>query len=78
MYAITKDHIYIPTENDGEYYQVPKAACEGLDKVQFGDSVGTMRMGNKIYIVFDEILLYIPTTPEELEHYGIERVTRIE
>ena len=27
----------IPTENDNEYYQVPKNAYEGLEKVQFGD-----------------------------------------
>ncbi len=77
MYAITEDYIYIPTENAGEYYQVPKDAYEGFDKIQFGDIVGTMLMDNKEYLAFDEFLLYIPTTPDELKKYGIEKVSCI-
>ncbi len=77
MYAITEDYIYIPTENDNEYYQVPKDSYEGLDKVQFGDSVGTMVMDNRFYIVFDEFMLYIATTKNELKKYGIKKVTQI-
>ena len=78
MYAITEDYIYIPAENDNEYYQVPKDAYEGLDKVQFGDNVGTMRMDNRLYLAFDEFMLYIATTKNELKKYGIKKVNRIE
>ena len=78
MYAITEDYIYIPAENDNEYYQVPKDAYEGLDKVQFGDNVGTMLMDNRLYLAFDEFMLYIATTKNELKKYGIKKVNRIE
>lgn len=77
MYAITEDHIYIQSENDNEYYKVPKDAYEGFDKIKFGDIVGTMLMDNKMYLAFDEFLLYIPTTPSELKKYGIEKVSCI-
>ena len=77
MYAITTDYIYIPSENDNEYYQIPKDAYEGLEKIQFGDSVGTMIMDNKLYLVFDEFMLYIATTKNELKKYGIKKVTQI-
>lgn len=77
MCAITEDYIYIPAENDNEYYQVPKDAYEGLDKVQFGDNVGTMLMDNRLYLAFDEFMLYIATTKNELKKYGIKKVTQI-
>ena len=77
MHAITKDYIYIPTENDNEYYQVPKDAYDGFEKIQFGDNVGTMLMDNKLYLAFDEFLLYIATTNNELKRYGIKKVTQI-
>lgn len=64
----------IPTENDNEYYQVPKNAYVGLEKVQFGDNVGTMLMDNKLYLAFDEIMLYIATTKNELKKYGIKKI----
>ena len=66
----------IPIENDNEYYQVPKNAYEGLEKVQFGDNVGTMLMDNKLYLAFDEIMLYIATTKNELKKYGIKKNQR--
>lgn len=77
MYAITEDHIYILAENAGEYYKVPKDAYEGFNKIQFGDIVGTMLMDSKMYLAFDEFLLYIPTTPNELKKYGIKKVSCI-
>ena len=55
-------------------YQVPKNAYEGLEKVQFGDNVGTMLMDNKLYLAFDEIMLYIATTKNELKKYGIKKI----
>ena len=60
----------IPTENDNEYYQVPKNAYEGLEKVQFGDNVGTMLMDIKQYLAFQKIMLYIATTKTELNLNG--------
>ena len=78
MYAITEDYIYIPTENENEYYQVTKSAYEGLDKVQFGDNVGTMLMNNKQYLAFDEFMFYIATTKNELKKYGKKKINHIE
>lgn len=77
MYAITEDYIYIPSENDNEYYQVPKDAYDGFERIQFGDNVGTMLMDNKLYLGFDEFMLYIATTNNELKKYGIKKVTQI-
>lgn len=78
IYAITKTHIYIPTDREGEYFKVPKAACEGFERIQMTDKVGTMLMDGRMYLVFDEFMLYIPTTRSTLKRYGIERVCRIE
>lgn len=69
--------IYIPSENENEYYQIPKDVYEGLEKIQFGDSVGTMLMDNRLYLVFDEFMLYIATTTNELKKYGIKKVNQI-
>ena len=77
MYAITEEYIYIPSDGENEYFQIPKDAYEGLEKIQFGDSVGTMIMDNKLYLVFDEFMLYIATTKNELKKYGIKKVTQI-
>lgn len=77
IYAITQTHLYIPTNREGEYFKVPKEACEGFERIQMTDNVGTMLMGGKTYLVFDEFMLYIPATPSELQRYGIERVRRI-
>ncbi len=78
LYAATPTHLYIPTDKECEYYKIPRSAHEGLDRVQLGDNVGTMRMGNKTYLVFDEFLLFIQTTKEELQRYNIEKVCHIE
>ncbi|RRC98740.1 hypothetical protein [Prevotella sp. OH937_COT-195] len=78
LYAITKTHLYIPSENDGEYYKVPKSSYEGFNRVHISDNVGTMLMNGKIYLAFDEFMLYISTSKNELKKYEIERVNRIE
>ena len=39
--------------------------------------VCTLVMGNKTYLVFDELLLFIRTTREELPRDGIEKVSQI-
>lgn len=78
LYAITQTHMYIPSENEGEFYKVPTSAHEGFEQIRLTDNVGIMRMDDKIYLAFDEFMLYIETSQEELEKYGIERVRRID
>lgn len=78
LYAITEQHLYIPTLNAGEYYRVPRNAFEGGHRIQMGDKVGTIQLGNKVYLAFDELLLFIEDTPHELNRYQIEKVNRIE
>ena len=78
MYAITQNAIYISTDNTNEYYKVPKDAYDGFEQIKFGDNVGTMKMNGKVYLVFDEFLLYIGTSRHELKKYGITKVNRID
>ena len=78
IYAVTLSHIYILSEHDGEYYRAPRTAHEGFDCIQLSDNVGLMFMNGTTYLAFDELMLYIATTPDELQRYGIERVSSIE
>lgn len=78
IYAITRTHIYIPSENEGEYFKVPTSAHEGLDRIQLTDNVGTLQMNGKTYLAFDELMLYIGTTKKDLDRYQIERVSHID
>jgi len=78
LYAVTKTHLYIPSENEGEYYKVPKSSFDGFDRIQISDNVGTMTMNGKTYLAFDEFMLYISTSKNELKKYEIERVNCIE
>lgn len=77
IYAITQTHLYIPSENEGEYYKVPKASYDGFERIQTNDNVGTMQMNGKTYLAFDELMLYIGTSKKELQRYEIERVNSI-
>ena len=78
LYAVTSTHLYISSENEGEYFKVPRDSREGFDRIQIGDNVGILKMGDETYLAFDEFLLYIPITDSELKKYGIERVKGIE
>lgn len=78
LYAVTQSHLYIPSENEGEFYKVPKDAYDGFERIQIGDNIGTMLMNGKHYLVFDELMLYIATTRNVLQKYRIERVNCIE
>lgn len=78
IYAITRTHIYISSENEEEYYKVPISAQEGFEHIQTNDNVGTMIMNGKTYLVFDELMLYLPISPKILKEYGIEIVEHIE
>ena len=78
LYAITQDALYIPTEKANEYYKVPRDAYDGFERIQLDDNVGTLKMGGKTYLAFDEFLLYIGTDKKELKKYGITRVDCID
>ena len=78
LYAVTQNHLYIPSENEGEFYKVPKDAHDGFERIQIDDNVGIMQMNGKTYLAFDELMLYIGTTKKELQKYKIERVSCIE
>lgn len=78
LYAITQEHLYIASRNEGEYYKVPRDAFDGLEQITLNDVVGTMEMGGATYLAFDELMIYIPTTEKDLERYGIELTHTIE
>ena len=79
LYAVTIDNLYIPINKDNtQFYKVPRTAYPGLENIQIGDLVGLMKMGDKEYIVFDELLLYVETTEEQLAKYNIQKVDYIE
>ena len=78
LYAVTPTHLYITSEKAGEYYKVPKSSFEGFDRIQLSDNVGLMTMNGKIYLVFDEFMLYIHTNRNELKKHKIERVNSID
>ena len=77
MVAITPDHIYVKHPQKG-YYKVPKALCDVLYDVQFGESVGTLTFAGGTYIAFDDKNLYYDVTTEEnMNEFGIEVVDAI-
>lgn len=78
LYAVTQNHLYISSENEGEFYKVPKEVNDGFERIQIDDNIGTMQMNGKTYLAFDELMLYIGTTKKELQKYKIERVNCIE
>lgn len=78
IYAITRTNIYIPYNKSGKYYKIPKSAYEGFERIQISDNIGTLIMGGKTFLAFDEFMLYIDTNPETLAEYGIEIVDSIQ
>ena len=78
LYAITRNALYIPSDNPNEYYKVPKDAYNGFEQIQLTDNVGTLKMNGKTYLAFDEFLLYIGTSKSELKKYGITKVDYID
>lgn len=78
LYAVTKSNLYITSENEGEFYKIPREAYEGFERIQINDNVGTIVMNGKTFLAFDELMLYISTTKKELQKYKIERVNCIE
>ncbi len=77
LFAITIDALYIKLD-DKQFYRVPIEAHKGFENIKLGDNVGTMIMNGKSYIVFDELMLYIPATNKQLKQYGITLVEHID
>lgn len=77
IHAITQEAVYLCAEQDGEYYRIPKESFEGLSQIHMDDNAGLMQMDGHTYIVFDDLLLYIPTTPDSLSLHHITRVSHI-
>ena len=78
--AITTRHLYVGTTADGQYYRVPKSLNVALEQVDFNHSVGVLAMGDgeKVYVAFDEHLLYYDvSTPDKMNRLGIELVESI-
>ena len=78
IHAITHDYLYIPSRQNAFLYRVPKASIEGLEKASLDDNIGIMIMNGREYLVFDEILLFIPTTRAELRKYDIQTVKQVD
>ena len=78
IHAITQEHIYVKSATEGIFYKIPIDAYDGFENIKINDRVGIMTMGGKNYIVFDEFLLFIPTTDRELRKFGITKVRNIE
>ncbi|MGM9844062.1 MAG: hypothetical protein ACI30S_07575 [Muribaculaceae bacterium] len=78
IHAITREHIYVKSASEGIFYKIPIDAHDGFENIKINDRVGIMTMGGKNYIVFDEFLLFIPTTDRELRKFGITKVQNIE
>lgn len=83
LYAITLTHLYIRTDTPNTYYKVPRHPTEGIipiegvERIKLGDNVGIMHMNRKEYIVFDELMVYLPVNMDTLQKYGIEKVEHI-
>ena len=75
---LTVDNLSDKNDSDNVIlYQIPRDAFDGLDAVGIDDNVGIMNMGDKRYLAFDDLLMYIEITEENLKKYGIEITDKI-
>ncbi len=77
MRAITRDYLYLRTENEGEYFKIPKDINESLGKYSFEEITYIIKIQGKMYIGFPTSSLYISISPSSLKKWGIERVKSI-
>ncbi len=75
--AITKDYLYLRTENEGEYFKIPKKTHVSLSKYSFAETTYIIKIRGKMYIGFPTASLYIRISPISLKKWGIERVKSI-
>ena len=77
LYAITINSLYIHSADLKQFYKIPRTAYPGFEDIKLGDLVGLLTFQDKEYIYFDELLLCIQTTYEQLSKYKIEVVNTI-
>lgn len=76
LYAVTREALYIESENKGKLYRVPIGLREVFSEFGLGSNIGRITMNGKIYLAFDDILWYIPKN--KFKKYGITEVEKIE
>ena len=59
------------------FYRISRDAFEGVDAINLQDNVGILTIGNKRYLAFDDIMLYIELSDTNMEKYGIEITNEI-
>lgn len=75
--AITKDYLFLRTENEDEYFKIPKKIHRSLSNYGFGETTYIIKIQGKMYIGFPTSSLYIRISPSSLKKWGIERVKSI-
>lgn len=76
LYAVTREALYIESENEGRFYRVPLGLREAFSGFSLNSNVGRITMNGKIFLAFDDILWYIPKS--RFRKYGITEVEKIE
>lgn len=84
LYAVTQNALYISNnfveddDSDYKYFRIPRKAFPGCERIQLCDKVGILTIEGRQYFAFDDFLLYIPVTAENMERYGIRVVAEID
>ncbi len=60
LYAVTREALYIESENEGKLYRVPIGLRKVFSGFGLDSNVGRITMNGKIFLAFDDILWYIP------------------
>ena len=76
LYAVTREALYIESENEGRFYRVPLELCEAFSGFSLNSNVGRITMNGNIYLAFDDILWYIPK--KKFSKHGITEVEKVE
>lgn len=77
LHSITHDAVYVECDGN-KLYRIPKDRNPEFESAGIDDKIGVITLGDKTYIAYDNVLLYIDATDEKallLEH-GIEVVQR--
>lgn len=72
LYAVTREALYIESENEGKLYRVPIELRDVFAGFGLSSNVGRITMNGKIFLAFDDILWYIPKN--KFKKYGITEV----
>lgn len=77
LHSITHDAVYVEC-GDNMLYRIPKDKNPEFRNASMNDKIGLVTLGDKLYIVYDNVMKYIDATDENklLIDYGIEIVKR--